>query len=155
MFALERTATGFGWFTGDTLVASATMVDGAWQLSDARNDVVVTLVALAGGEGHALVGPEVTLVGAIRPHGDPDEGPMAASIAADPDGNTVLVLRTDGTNAAHVVDRHGDVVALASWEDAESTTDLLVTALGAHHSLAMVFGLLLCLELDRQLGRRI
>jgi hypothetical protein len=155
MFALERTATGFGWFTGDTLVASATMVDGAWQLSDARNQVVVTLVALAGGEGHALVGPDVSLVGAIRPHGDPDDGPMAASIAADPDGNTILMLRTDGTNAAHVVDRHGDVVALASWENEESTTDLLVTALGAHHSLAMVFGLLLCLELDRQLGRRL
>ena len=55
-------------------------------------------------------------------------------------------------DAAHLVDARGDVVALASWEDKHATTDLLVTPLGIRHSLAMVFGLLLSLELTRRVG---
>lgn len=152
-FTLERSKEGFGWFTSGTLVASAALVDGSWQLLDARNDHVVTLVSLAGHDGMALVGPEASLIGAIRPHDDQSApGAMVAAVATDPDGETVLVLRTDGANAAHLVDARGDVVALASWEDKHATTDLLVTPLGIRHSLAMVFGLLLSLELTRRVG---
>ena len=78
---------------------------------------------------------------------------MAGSVASDANGHPVLVLRTDGGQAAHLVDRRGDVVAVASWEDSETATDLLVTALGTRHSLALVFGLLLSLELTRNAGR--
>ena len=148
--SLERSKDGFSWRTAGTLVASATLVEGSWRLADARNDHVVTLVALTDDDGLALVGPEASLVGAIRPHEGQGSGAMVAAVATDPDGDTVLVLRTDGENAAHVVDAHGDVVALASWENELATTDLLVTPLGTRHSLGLVFGLLLSLELTRR-----
>lgn len=149
-FSLERFKDGFGWLTAGTLVASATMVDGSWRLTDARHDHVVTLVPLFDDYGLALVAPDASLIGAIRPHEEQGVGPMVAAVATDPDGDTVLVLRTDGGNAAHVVDADGDVVALASWEHELASTDLLVTALGTRHSLAMVFGLVLSLELSRR-----
>ena len=81
-FTLERSKEGFGWFTSGTLVASAERVDGSWQLLDARNDHVVTLVSLAGHEGMALVGPQASLIGAIRPHDDQAApGAMVAAVA--------------------------------------------------------------------------
>lgn len=165
-FSLARRGTGFGWFTQQTLVAAAAQTDGLWVVTDARDDHVVTLVPLNDGSGgHALVGSEACLVGSIRPHDEADaheeypssvgrrSGRAEACVALDADGDTVLVLRSDGGSVAHLVDHRGDIVALASWEDDDATTDLLVTPLGTRHSLAMVFGLLLSLEITRQMRR--
>ncbi|GAC1308516.1 MAG: hypothetical protein NVSMB16_04830 [Acidimicrobiales bacterium] len=165
-FALTRRGTGFGWFTQQTLVAAASQTDGMWVLTDARDDHVLTLVPVSDGTGgHALVGSEACLLGSIRLHEEADaqadrpvqvdrrSGRPEACVALDPDGDTVLVLRSDGGSVAHLVDHRGDMVALASWEDDEATTDLLVTPLGTRHSLAMVFGLLLALEISRQMRR--
>ena len=165
-FELTRRGTGFGWFTEQTLVAAATQTDGMWVVTDARDDHVVTLVPLNDGTGgHALVGSETCLLGSIRPHDETDAhedhpsregrrpGRPEACVALDTEGETVLVLRSDGGSVAHLVDHRGDIVALASWEDDEATTDLLVTPLGTRHSLAMVFSLLLSLEIARQMRR--
>jgi hypothetical protein len=153
-FCLERVAEGYQWFTDGALVASASPVNGLWQLQDARGEHVVTLVPMAdttaGLPGLALVGPRARLLGSIRVE---PEGPGRSTVAADPDGRAVLVMRTDGGQAAHLVDRRGDVVALASWETPDAATDLLVTALGTRHSLAMVFGLLLSFEVSRRADR--
>jgi len=116
----------------------------------------VTLVPISdgfgGAPGLALVGPRARLLGSIRSESD---GSGGSTIAADPDGRAVLVLRTDGTQAAHLVDRRGDVVAVASWEQPDAPTDLLVTALGTRHSLAMVFGLLLSFELAHRADHQV
>jgi len=156
-FVLERRAGGYDWYTDGALVASAAPVTGMWQLSDARGGHVVTLVPLGDGagprEGTALVGPKARLLGSIHPRDDAIDGRSGGSVASDADGRPVLVLRTDGERGAHLVDRRGDVVAIASWEDGEATTDLLVTPLGTRHSLAMVFGLLLALEVGRHSNR--
>jgi len=152
-FTLERHGGGLDWYTDATLVASAVPMNGMWQLSDAAGAHVVTLVPL--GEGHddraglALIGPRARLLGSIHPREDA-VGREVGSVVSDTDGRAILVLRTDGDNGAHVVDRHGSVIAVASWEDRHAVTDLLVTPLGTRHSLAMVFGLVLTLELDRQ-----
>lgn len=147
-FSLQRTAGGFDWVANGALVASANAVNGSWELSDARGDHVAMLVPIGedgpGRENMALVGPKTRFLGSIRNRDD-----HAGSIAADCDGRAVLMLRRDGTQGAHLVDRRGDVVAVASWDDADAATDLLVTPLGTRHSLAMVFGLLLALELSR------
>ncbi len=148
-FSLERRGTSYEWFTEGALVASASVVNGLWQLTDARGSHVVTLVPLAEGLGQeavALIGPNARVIGSIRRNDDRDG---MGSVANDADGRAVLVLRTDGGQGAHLVDRRGDVVAVASWEDPDATTDLLVTPLGTRHSLAMVFGLLLSLEVSR------
>jgi hypothetical protein len=155
-FSLERRGASYDWYTDGALVASASAVNGLWQLCDARGAHVVTLVPLGDDrpeEGVALVGPKAHLLGHIRPHEDNSEGHLGGSVASDSDGRPVLVLRGDGGQAAHLVDRHGDIVAVASWEDHDAATDLLVTPLGTRHSLAMVFGLLLSLELSRSAGR--
>ena len=153
-FSLDRVADGYEWHTDGALVASATTQNGLWQLHDARGSHVVTLVPIAdtfaGTPGLALVGPRARLIGSIRAETD---GGGGSTVAADPDGRAVLVLRTDGTQGAHLVDRRGDVIAIASWEEPDATTDLLVTALGTRHSLAMVFGLLLSFELSRRADR--
>lgn len=147
---LTRHAEGYSWFTADALVACASRVDGSWRLSDCRGRHVVTMVGLTNGRGHALVGPDASLIGSIRPHEGATEGPTMASVAADPDGETVLVLRSDAAQDAHLVDRRGDVVALLSWDRAGSGMKLMVTPLGTRHPLSMVFGLVLSLELGRQ-----
>jgi rRNA maturation protein Nop10 len=155
-FSLERRDGKFEWYTDGALVASASGMNGLWQLCDARGSHVVSLVPIGDDspeEGVALVGPNARLLGSIRPHEDNSEGHLGGSVASDPDGRPVLVLRGDGGQAAHLVDRRGDIVAVASWEDHEAATDLLVTPLGTRHSLAMVFGLLLSLELSRNAGR--
>jgi len=154
-FSLDRVREGFEWHTEGALVASATAQNGLWQLHDARGGHVVTLVPIADSNGCvpglALVGPRARLLGSIRAESD---GGGGSTVAADPDGRAVLVLRTDGTQGAHLVDRRGDVVAVASWEEEpDASTDLLVTALGTRHSLAMVFGLLLSFELTRRADR--
>jgi hypothetical protein len=150
-FCLERVTAGYEWHTGGALVASANDAKGLWQLHDAHGSHVVTLVPITDGWGSspglALVGPQARLLGSIRAETDGGNG---STVAADPDGRAVLVLRTDGEHAAHLVDRRGDVVALASWEAPDAATDLLVTALGTRHSLAMVFGLLLSFEVTRR-----
>jgi hypothetical protein len=146
-FALERRANGFRWVTDNAIVASAWMIDGLWQLHDARGSHVVTLVPFGDGPGIALVGPEAQLLGRIRPH---EEG---GTVTTDAEGRAVLVLRPDGIQAAHLVDRNGDVVAMVSWETPDASTDMLVTAHGTGQSLALVFGMFLSLELDRQTRR--
>jgi len=146
-FSLERRASGFRWITDNALVASASTVDGMWQLHDARGGHVVTLVPFGDGPGLALVSPAAHLLGRIQPS---DEG---AAVVTDPDGRTIMVLRTDGSQGAHLVDRRGDVVAIASWDDPDAATDLLVTGHGTGQSLALVFGLFLSFELDRHAGR--
>lgn len=142
-FSLERSATGYRWVTDTAIVATAWMVDGLWQLHDARGSHVVTLVPFGDGPGIALVGPDARVIGRLRAR---DEG---GSMATDPDGLPVLILRADGTQAAHLIDRQGDVVAMASWDEPDAATDLLVTAHGTGQSLALVFGLFLSLELER------
>jgi hypothetical protein len=153
-FCLERVGNGYEWHTEGALVASASTINGLWQLHDARGAHVVTLVPMPdmpdGAPGLALVGPKARLLGSIRAEAD---GHGSSTIAADPDGRAVLVLRTDGGHAAHLVDRRGDVIAVASWDTPEAATDVLVTALGTRHSLAMVFGLLLSFEVGRRADR--
>ena len=153
-FSLERVDGGYEWHTEGALVASATSENGLWQLHDARGAHVVTLVPLADSRAPPI-GPR-------RPPGRPARvdpgrrrrpGADRRRLAGDPDGRPVLVLRTDGGQGAHLVDRRGDVVAVASWEEPDAVTDLLVTALGTRHSLAMVFGLLLSFELTRRADR--
>ena len=146
-FCLERNGDEFRWVTDHALVASAWIVDGLWQLHDARGSHVVTLVPIGDGPGAALVGPDASLLGRIRANED------GGSTVVDPEGRGVLVLRPDGPQAAHVVDRRGDVVAMASWDDPQASTDLLVTAHGTGQSLAMVFGMVLSLELERHSRR--
>jgi hypothetical protein len=150
-FCLERVADGYQWHTDGALVASASAVNGLWQLHDARGGHVVTLVpvpdATGAAPGVALVGPRARLLGSLRAE---TEGHGCSTVATDPDGQAILVLRSDGGHAAHLVDRRGDVVALASWEAPDAATDLLITALGTRHSLAMVFGLLLSFEVTRR-----
>ncbi len=145
---------GYQWHTEGALVASASSVNGLWQLHDARGGHVVTLVPISDGfgtaPGLALVGPRARLLGSIRSETD---GTTGSTTAVDPDGRAVLVLRSDGGQAAHLVDRRGDVVAVASWDAPDTATDLLVTALGTRHSLAMVFGLLLSFEVTRRADR--
>ena len=154
-FSLTPVGDGFEWRTEGALVASAVVVNGLWQLYDAQGGHVVTLVPISGGIGGApstaLVGPRARLIGSIR--GEAEGG--ASTVAADADGQTALVLRTDGGQAAHLVDRRGDVVAVASWEAPEASTDVLVTALGTRHSLALVFGLLLSFEVSRRAADRL
>jgi hypothetical protein len=153
-FSLTRVGYGYEWQTDGALVARASIVNGLWQLHDARGAHVVTLVPLADTDGDggslALVGQGAHIIGSIRAGADVVGG---GTVASDPDGRAILVLRTDGDQAAHLVDRSGDVVAIASWDDPDSATDLLVTALGTRHSLAMVFGLLLSLEVSRHADR--
>lgn len=146
-FSLQPHADGFDWMANGSLVASATESGGGWQLSDARGDHVAVLVPSSGDDYLALLGPKARFLGTIQRRDDD------GCVAADSAGRAVLVLRRDGTHGAHLVDRRGDVVAVASWDDAESATDLLVTPLGTKHSLAMVFGLLLSLELSRHADR--
>jgi len=154
-FSLTPAGDGFEWHTEGALVASAIVVNGLWQLYDARGAHVVTLVPISGGiagaPSVALVGPRARLIGSIRT--DAEGG--GSTIAADAEGSVALVLRGDGGHAAHLVDRRGDVVALASWEPPDTSTDVLVTALGTRHSLAMVFGLLLSFELSRRAPDRL
>jgi hypothetical protein len=154
-FALVGAGDGYEWFTDGSLVASAAQINGLWQLHDARGDHVVTLVPIgecASGPAVALIGAHARLLGSIRPERESSTG---ASMVSDPDGRPVLVLRTDGEQGAHLVDRRGDVVAVASWEEPDAPMDLLVTALGTRHSLAMVFGLLLSFEVGRHADRRV
>jgi len=150
-YALEQRPRGYDWYSDGVLVASATMQGATWTLRDAAGGPVVTLVHddAAGAGRVTLVGPDSRRLGSITPHADNSES-IGGSVATDPDGRLVMVLRTDGTQAAHVVDRSGDVVAVASWEDADASTDLLVTPHGAGQPLAMVFGLLLALEVKRR-----
>jgi hypothetical protein len=149
-FSLVAVGDGYEWHTDGALVASAVVVNGLWQLYDARGGHVVTLVPVTGGIGGApavaLVGPRARLIGSIRAEAEGG----GSTIAADADGRTALVLRTDGEHAAHLVDRQGNVVAVSSWEPPASSTDVLVTAVGTRHSLAMVFGLLLSFEVSRR-----
>lgn len=156
-FSIERRPGSYAWYSDGALVASASPLMGLWQLGDARGAHVVTLMPLDEevGEqmGMALIGPQGQLLGTIRPHADNSEGHVGGSVASNAEGRAVLMMRTDGGQAAHMVDCQGNVVAVASWEDCKAATDLLVTPLGTRHSLAMVFGLLLSLEVSRHAGR--
>ncbi len=159
-FVLQRTRDRFIWYHEGTLVAEATAVHGVWQIQDSRRRRVVTLmpVAVPGDDGRgeskaelALVGPTARLIGTID-RGDEDRG-RADATARDDAGNPLLVMRGDGPSGGHVVDRTGEIIAIASWDDQQSNTDLLITPNGARQPLALVFGLLLAIELDRQAGR--
>jgi hypothetical protein len=147
---LAPSSDGYEWHTEGALVASATVINGLWQLYDARGGHVVTLVPISGGiagsPSVALVGPHARLIGSIRTEAEGG----GSTVATDADGSVALVLRTDGGRAAHLVDRRGDVVAVSSWEPPDTSTDVLVTSLGTRHSLAMVFGLLLSFEVSRR-----
>jgi hypothetical protein len=149
-FALTPAGDGYEWHTDGALVASAVVVNGLWQLYDARGGHVVTLVpvsgSITGAPSVALVGPRARLIGSIRAEAEGG----GSTVVTDADGRTALVLRTDGGHAAHLVDRRGDVVAVSSWEPPATATDVLVTALGTRHSLALVFGLLLSFEVSRR-----
>ncbi|HVM64895.1 MAG TPA: hypothetical protein VMU14_08550 [Acidimicrobiales bacterium] len=149
-FALTPAGDGYEWHTDGALVASAVIVNGLWQLYDARGGHVVTLVpvsgSITGAPSVALVGPRARLIGSIRAEAEGG----GSTVVTDGDGRTALVLRTDGSHAAHLVDHRGDVVAVSSWEPPATATDVLVTALGTRHSLALVFGLLLSFEVSRR-----
>jgi len=149
-FALTPAGDGYEWHTDGALVASAVIVNGLWQLYDARGGHVVTLVpvsgSITGAPSVALVGPRARLIGSIRAEAEGG----CSTVVTDADGRTALVLRTDGSHAAHLVDHRGDVVAVSSWEPPATATDVLVTALGTRHSLALVFGLLLSFEVSRR-----
>jgi len=147
-FVLSQTDERYEWSTEGTVVAAATLIHGLWQIVDARGRHVVTLMPLSGDDrlGVALVGPSARLLGTIQR----DEDGASAALATDDGGEIALAVRSDGPTACHVVDRFGDVVAVASWGDDEAATDLLVTATGTRQPLGMVFGLVLANELDRQ-----
>jgi hypothetical protein len=153
---LERTGDRYEWRADGTIVAAASTVHGLWQIVDARGRHVVTLMPLSPTSsedrpGLALVGPAARLLGTIH------RGSAAGhddTAARDDNGETVLVLRIDGPSATHVVDRHGDVVAVSSTGERAGVTDVVITATGTCHSLAMVFGLVLTTELYRQAGHR-
>jgi hypothetical protein len=159
-FVLERTPDGFSWNHEGTLVAEAATVHGVWQIQDSRRRRVVTLMPLAPTAGEvspeskgelALIGPTARLIGTI----DRVEAVWgrADATARDGAGHRVLVMRGDGPTGGHIVDRSGEIVAIASWDEQHRHTDLLVTAKGARQPLSFVFGLVLAIELDRQAGR--
>jgi hypothetical protein len=149
-FTVHATDDCYTWLADGLVVAAATAVNGAWELTDARADLVTTLLPVAdrpgSGDDLGLISPDGRRVGAIR---TPSGSDLQETAALDADGATVLVLRHDGDGTAHVIDRRGEVVVLASW-DSPDETDVLVTPLGTRQSLAMVFGLLLSLELTRR-----
>lgn len=137
-------------------MAEATTVHGLWQIQDSRRRHVVTLMPVPSNVEDtssafrpelALVGPSARLIGTID-RGDDERG-RAGATARDDAGNGVLVMRGDGPTGGHIVDRTGEIVAIASWDDQTGNTDLLVTAHGARQPLSLVFGLLLAIELDR------
>ena len=155
-FVLERTADRFAWYNEGTLVAEAAMMHGVWQIRDSRRRRVVTLMPLApdlhGGSAEskaeiALIGPTARFIGTID-RGDDERG-RADATARDEAGRSVLVMRGDGPTGGHIVDRSGEIVAIASWDGERGNTDLLITANGARQPLSLVFGLLLAIELDR------
>lgn len=157
-FVLERAGEHYEWSTNGTVVAAATPVHGLWQIVDARGQHVVTLMPLSPaseGEGRslALVGPTARVLGTIDAQAD--EYQAADVTARDDDGRPMLVLRADGATASHMVDRHGEVVAVSSWGERDGVTDLLVTSSGTRQPLAMVFGLVLATELHRNAGRHL
>lgn len=153
-FAVERTGDRVEWLTDGTAVASAEPVHGLWQISDARHRHVVTLMPLTNADDPtavALVGPTARLLGTVKRCADLTGRAFAA--ARDERGETVLVLRDDSPVVSHVVDRDGEVVAVCSRGTRPGSIDLLVTASGTHQSMAMVFGLVLAAELEREPGR--
>jgi hypothetical protein len=139
------------WYAGEAVVASAARSGGCWELRDADGESLVRLVATGDGGGEsemiALLAPKGRFLGSIRGR---DNGGPGAAVACEPDGSVALVMRTDGHAGAHVVDRRGEIAAMVSWEDSPTQTDLLVTPIGTSYSLALVFGLLLTLELSHR-----
>ena len=159
-FVLHRSPQKFSWYNDGTFVAEAVLVHGVWKIQDSRGRQLVTLMPVAasadadddGRAELALVGPTARVIGTID-RGDDERGRSDAT-ARDESGRGVLVMRGDGPNGGHMVDRSGEIVAIASWDDASAgDTDLLVTGHGTRQPLSFVFGLLLVIELDRQAGR--
>jgi hypothetical protein len=153
-FVITRTVDGFEWLASGIMVAAASYHRSMWRIVDARGKHVVTLIPEAresddDGGGFTLMGPANMLLGSIARVADGRGRVLADATASDHAGETMLVMRGDSTTGAHIVDIEGSVVALASWGNESGATDLLVTSAGTRQSLAMMFGLVLSLELDR------
>lgn len=154
-FVVERSTNRFRWSNEGAVVAEALMVHGVWKIHDARGGHVVTLMPLAPTTTEqaelALVGPTARLIGTVDR--DADERGWGDATARDGSGQGVLVMRSDGPTGGHVVDRDGEIVAIASWDHETPRTDLLVTARGALQPLSLLFGLVLAIELERPARR--
>jgi hypothetical protein len=154
---LVRTDDRFEWIADGTVVAGASLVHGLWQVVDARNEPVVTLMPLGSipdtdRPGLALVGPNARLLGTVH-LADDDDGGRTETSARDEQGRPLLVLHRDPLTGCHILDCAGEVVAVATWRTKELVTDLVVTPRGTRQPLATVFGLVLATELDRHSGR--
>jgi hypothetical protein len=73
------------------------------------------------------------------------------AVARDGDGRVVSVVRSDGPSGIHLVDDRGEVTALASRAGTgrQVALDVLVTRPNGDAHEALLFGILLGLELTR------
>ena len=143
---------GYQWLRHESvLVLEAHPSVGVWRLCrPGSEEAVLTLQATdgPGGASPALIDGHGEVVATLaQPSGD------AGALALVHDGGSklVAVARGDGPSGIHLVDGTGEVTALASraGTGARIALDVLVTRPSADAGEAMLFGILLALELSR------
>ena len=145
-------ATGYQWLRHESvLVLEGRQSVGVWRLCrPGSEEAVLTLQATdgPGGASPTLTDGHGDVVAAlIQPSGDPG----ALALVHDGGSRLVAVARGDGPSGIHLVDARGEVTALASraGSGARVALDVLVTRPSRDAGEAMLFGILLGLELSR------
>jgi YD repeat-containing protein len=133
------------------VVLEAHAREGVWHLCRPGSaEPVLTLLAkeTETGTEPALLDPRGGIAAALTTPG-PDARTMA--VARDGDGRVVSVVRSDGPSGIHLVDDRGEVTALASRAGTgrQVALDVLVTRPNGDAHEALLFGILLGLELTR------
>jgi hypothetical protein len=145
-------AAGYQWLRHESvLVLEGRQSVGMWRLCrPGSEEAVLTLQAIEGpgGASPTLIDGHGDVVAALtQPSGD------AGALALVHDGGSrlVAVARGDGPSGIHLVDPRGEVTALASraGTGARVALDVLVTRPSGDAGEAMLFGILLALELTR------
>jgi len=143
-------AACYRWLRHDSVVVlEAHDCDGIWHLClPGSTQPVLTLlgVAVATGTAPALVDPDGSLVASLT---IPETGTPTVAVVRDRDDSVVTVARGDGPGAIHLVDARGEVTALASRAGNGRRVGLDVLVTRPTGDEALLFGILLGLELLR------
>jgi len=152
VYRVAAGAAGYQWLRHESvLVLEAREALGVWHLCrPGAGEHVLTLLATEGESGTepALFDGNGRLAAALS---GPTEDPGTLAVVRDGGLRVVAVARGDGPCGIHLVDGRGEVTALASRAGTSQRVglDVLVTRPSGDAGEALLFGILLGLELTR------
>ncbi len=155
-FELKADLTGFIWRTPEIEIAQARIEDGIWRLyvNGAQRPAISMLAIRRDGRySVALLDEALDKIATVVVRLDPTQLPRSKRFIAvvNDDAQTVMVIHGDGPTGYHLVNKLGDVLALASPKEGFALTGLDVLLTGASYGGRPVefFAILLAVILAR------